>query len=442
MNKAIHWSLIITLQVLISAVAFAQVESTSANVTIDISKINAKKLAKIQWLSPTPQDQQNSLPHTLLPLSVRVQSFSRIQSIKVHLSSSTRTQTVDGRPAIKKEAGTEIFYLLTTEVQLDRGANTLKIEVVNKAGSTFSDMITLNCTPPKRPAILTTPDTVLVSQKIAPRKKTYQPSDVDRNLPTTHVQNPNAIAVVIGNTHYKKAKNVDYAIHDAQSIKAYLEQVMGFKPGNIFYLEDATKGEFELYFGIKGNPRGKLYNAIKPGKSDVFVFYSGHGAPSIKNKHPYFVPVECDPQYVELGGYSAHVFYENLAKIKARSIAVVLDACFSGSTIFENISLIDIKPKGIGDLKNGVVLSSSSGSEVSCWYNEKQHGLFTYFFLKAIHSQNGDANKDGQLTYKEIYRFIAHNSEGIPYFARRIHGVEQHPTIKGKNTTQVLIKYD
>ena len=417
----------------------AQIESTSSTVTFDLHKINAKKMAKIQWLSPTQKDQQQTVRQTLFPVSARIKSFSGLQRVKIHISSSVRTQVLEVSNRLRKEQGSDIFYVLSAETQLDQGANSLKIEATNQAGSVFSDMITITCTPPQ---VVKSPSINPIAKKSADSPKRYQPSDVDVDLPVTHLNNPNAIAVVIGNTHYKKAKNVNYAIHDAQSVKQYLEKVMGYKPGNIFYLEDATKGEFELYFGIKGNPKGKLYNAVKPGKSDIFVFYSGHGAPSIKNKHPYFVPVECDPQYIELGGYSANVFYQNLAKIKARSIAVVLDACFSGSTIYENISLIDIKPKGVSDLKNGVVLSSSSGNEVSCWYNDKQHGMFTYFFLKAIHNQNGDANQDGQLTFKEIYQYISNNSEGIPYFARRIHGVEQHPTIKGKNTSQVLVRYD
>ena len=422
-----------------NGLAKAQIESTSSTVTFDLSKINAKKMAKIQWLSPTQKDQQQVVQQTLFLVSARIKSFSGLQRVKIHINNSIRTQVLEVSEHLRKEQGSDIFYVFSAETQLDKGTNSLKIEAINQAGSVFSDMIAVTCNPPQ---MVKVPNTNLNVTKNVDSPKRYQPSDVDENLPKTYLNNPNAIAVVIGNTNYKKAKNVDYAIHDAQSIKQYLEKVMGFKPGNIFYLEDATKGEFELYFGIKGNPKGKLYNAVKPGKSDVFVFYSGHGAPSIKNKHPYFVPVECDPQYIELGGYSANVFYQNLAKIKARSIAVVLDACFSGSTIYENISLIDIKPKGVSDLKNGVVLSSSSGNEVSCWYNDKQHGMFTYFFLKAIHNQNGDLNQDGQLTFKEIYQYISNNSEGIPYFARRIHGVEQHPTIKGKNTSQVLVKYD
>jgi hypothetical protein len=265
---------------------------------------------------------------------------------------------------------------------------------------------------------------------------------VDVNIPLTAQSNKDAIAVVIGNRNYSKAKNVDYALNDARAVRQYLTKSMGFRSGNIFFIENATKGDFELYFGIKGNHQGKLFNAIKRDRSDVFVFYSGHGAPSLKNKRGYFVPVEADPQYIELGGYPLDVFYENISRLQARSVTVVLDACFSGANIFENISPMVVEVQNpVVNMKNSVVLSSSSGSQVSSWHNEQEHGMFTYFFLKSIQDRNADFNKDNELTFDEIYRYIADKSEGIPYYARRIHGVDQNPTIQGGYKGKVLVKY-
>ncbi|MFQ5822533.1 MAG: caspase domain-containing protein [bacterium] len=266
--------------------------------------------------------------------------------------------------------------------------------------------------------------------------------DVDMNIPQTKMVNKDAIAVVIGNCNYQKTKEVKFAINDARAIRNYLIKTLGFKDGNIFFVENATQSDFRTYFGISGNHKGKLFNAVKKNKSDVFVFYSGHGAPGLKNQKGYFVPVECDPQYVEFGGYSLDTFYENISKIPAKSTTVVLDACFSGATVFENISPIVIKIEiPVMTLSNGVVLSSSSGNQVSSWYNEKKHSMFTYFFLKAIQNKNADFNKDEQVTFAEIYQYISDESEGVPYYARRIHGVEQNPTIEGKNKDRVFVKY-
>lgn len=266
--------------------------------------------------------------------------------------------------------------------------------------------------------------------------------DIDVDIPVTRAENKDAIAVVIGNKDYLKTKSVDFSINDARSVRNYLIKSLGYKEGNIFMVENATQTDFRTFFGVAGNHKGKLFNTVKKNVSDVFIFYAGHGAPGLKDQSGYFVPVECDPQYVELGGYPLEVFYENLSKIPAKSFTIMLDACFSGATIFENISPIIIQMKNpVMSLNNGIVITSSSGSQVSSWYNEKKHGMFTYFLLKGIHNRNADTNKDGSLTYQELFHFLSDESEGVPYYARRIHGIEQNPTIQGKNTERSLVKY-
>jgi hypothetical protein len=280
----------------------------------------------------------------------------------------------------------------------------------------------------------------IVRQDILAQQR--QVLEIDKRLPSTRTRNPDAIAVVIGNRDYKKAKDVSYAVNDAKLMKTYLVDVLGYRVGNIFYYENASKADFEILFGNSGNHRGKLFNSVKKDRSDVFIYYSGHGAPGLKDKRGYFVPSEADPQYIELSGYSTDVFYANLAKVPARSTTIVLDACFSGADIFENISpmVLEVEKASL-ELKNAVVLSSSTGGQVSSWYNDKEHGMFTYFFLKAIHNRNADADKDRKLTFDEIYQYISNSSEGVPYHARRIHGVEQTPTIEGQYRDRVLLRY-
>ncbi|TAE07572.1 MAG: hypothetical protein EAZ95_18255, partial [Bacteroidetes bacterium] len=266
-------------------------------------------------------------------------------------------------------------------------------------------------------------------------------ADIDTQLPTTKNKNPNAIAVIIGNAQYEKVKEVKYALRDAQVMKRYVIEVLGFKEENILYYENAKYTDFKIVFGEENNPKGKLYNMIKPDESDVFVFYSGHGAPSLNNKKGYFVPVDCDAQYLELAAYPIDVFYDNLSKVRAKSLTIAVDACFSGADIFQNISPIVIKPKGVAGVKAGALFSSSTDAQVSCWYNEKGHGMFTYFFLKAIHNKNADKNQDNSLTLREIQAFIADQSEGLPYYARRVHGIEQTPSLQGQALDRVWIEY-
>jgi hypothetical protein len=279
-------------------------------------------------------------------------------------------------------------------------------------------------------------------QALAAARAREESENIEVNIPAATRPNPDAIAVVIGNRDYKNARTVSFAINDAELMKRYLVSTLGFKDGNVFLVTNASKSEFELLFGNERNYRGKLFNAVKEGRSDVFIYYSGHGAPGLKDRKGYFVPVEADPQYLELNGYPLDVLYENLAKLPARSVTVALDACFSGSTVYENISplVLEVQNPAIR-AKNMVIMASAAGTQVSSWYNEKNHSMFTYFLLRALKDPATDRNKDGKLTFEELYSFVADKSEGVPYYARRINGVEQNPTISGQYQGKVFLSY-
>jgi hypothetical protein len=286
--------------------------------------------------------------------------------------------------------------------------------------------------------------TITIGEKPSPPvPEATKEVDVDGALPRLSASNPNAIAVVIGNTDYRFTKPVKFAANDAASMKRYLTGLLGFKEGNVFFLQNASKSDFELHFGVSGNHEGRVYNAVKPGVSEVVVYYSGHGAPGLKDKKGYFVPVDCNPNYVELQGYPLDVFYANLGKLRAKSVSVILDACFSGADLFENVSPIVISMETpVFALKNGVAFTSSTRDQVSSWYPEKRHGMFTYFFLKAMQEYAvADVDKDRRLTYEEIFQYISDQADGVPYYARRINNVDQTPTLQGNARSSPVLSY-
>jgi len=76
---------------------------------------------------------------------------------------------------------------------------------------------------------------------------------------------------------------------------------------------------------------------------------------------------------------------------------------------------------------NAVLMTSAALDQVSSWYGEKKHSLFTYFFLKGLQGE-ADANKDGKITVGEMQTYL---KENVPYMARRLTGNEQQPVITG-----------
>jgi uncharacterized caspase-like protein len=108
------------------------------------------------------------------------------------------------------------------------------------------------------------------------------------------------------------------------------------------------------------------------------------------------MPYDCDPNYAHLAGYPVAKLYQDLGKLKAKNIIVVLDACFVGQDRESNAFLADarsigIKPKEVSPGDKITVLSASSSDQVSNGWPEKKHGLFTYYFLKGL---QGAADKD------------------------------------------------
>lgn len=270
--------------------------------------------------------------------------------------------------------------------------------------------------------------------------------DIEMNIPISVLEKPDAVAVIIGNRDYlvKDVPSVEFAHRDAATVKEYLIQSMGYREDNIIYMINATKAQLDATFGTESDYRGKLFNYVKAGKSEVFIYYSGHGAPDPVTKQAYLVPVDADPAFVNLNGYSLNTFYKNLGKIPAKFSFVVLDACFSGSSeggmLLKNASPIFIDVSNPALLaNNSVIFSSSRGDQISSWYPEKNHGLFTYFFLKGIQGE-ADKNRDRTITISELKDFV---SENVPWVARRLHNREQTPEVLNmiKKEDLVITKY-
>lgn len=258
--------------------------------------------------------------------------------------------------------------------------------------------------------------------------------DVDMNIPEGEKAGRDDIAVVIGNRNYRASgsPDVDYANRDAKVMKDYLVKTLGYDPENIIYAEDATLTKFNEIFGTDRDHRGKLFKYVKEGVSSVFIYYVGHGAPDLETSEAYFVPVDANPQFIRSNGYRLQTFYDNLGKIQAKRMTIVLDSCFSGNSekgmLFKNISpaLVKVKKEFQGPA-NAIVMTSAAVDQVSTWYPEKKHSLFTYYFLKGLQGA-ADANKDGRITVGEMQNYLKDN---VPYMARRLAGMEQQPVLTG-----------
>ncbi|MFM8551483.1 MAG: hypothetical protein ACKOCD_04095, partial [Nitrospiraceae bacterium] len=74
-----------------------------------------------------------------------------------------------------------------------------------------------------------------------------------------------------------------------------------------------------------------------------------------------------------------------------------------------------------------VVLAASSGDQVSSTYDQKGHGLLTYFFLKGLQGE-ADQNKDRSIELTELFEYLRPQVERV---ARREYHNEQSPLLLG-----------
>ncbi len=259
-----------------------------------------------------------------------------------------------------------------------------------------------------------------------PTTRVIPASDVDRLPSIKATRKKNAYAVVVGIEAYREQlPKADFAARDAALVGEYLTKVLGYPEENVVVrLNDrAARTDLVKYFGPW------LRNNVEPGGS-VFVYYSGHGAPNPRTGEPYLVPYDGDPTFLDSTGYPVKDLYASLAMLPARDIVVVLDSCFSGAggrSVLAKGSrpLVITMDNPMLASGNIIVLAASAGDQIASTFDEKGHGLLTYFFLKGLHGE-GDLDQDGAIDIVELYEFVKPNVQRV---ARKKYNNEQTPQL-------------
>lgn len=207
---------------------------------------------------------------------------------------------------------------------------------------------------------------------------------------------PNDVAIVIGIEKYQNIPKSEYSNSDAKLVKNYFK-ALGFQERNIEILTD----ERATRTSIEKTVEGWLPNRLKK-NSKVFVYYSGHGSHDPSTGDAYIVPYDGDPNYLSMTGYPLKRLYSKLGGLDSKEIIVILDSCFSGAGGRSVLALgarpLVMNTESLILPSNLAVLTATQGSQISTSSPEKEHGIFTYYFLKAI--------KDGKKNLAEIYEYI------------------------------------
>ena len=243
-------------------------------------------------------------------------------------------------------------------------------------------------------------------------------SDVDINIPENKNKHNDRFAFIIGNENYQAIASVPFAIHDAQTMKKYCNKTLGIPDTNIRLYEDATFGQF-LTCMRDIRSIADAYN----GDIEIIFYYAGHGLPNEATKTAFLLPVDADGIQTE-GCYSVAQLYQELGQTGARSVIVFMDACFSGSQRGEGMLAsargVALKAKPAAPKGRMVAFSAATGDETAFPYDEKQHGMFTYYLLKGLQ------NAKSHITLGELADFVTTN---VKQRAVVINHKSQTPTV-------------
>ncbi len=232
-----------------------------------------------------------------------------------------------------------------------------------------------------------------------------------------------AVAVVIGSEEYmdKTIVPAPYAARDAEVMTEYFRKSMGIKNIKSYINEEATVMALNT---LLDSEIGSLSSLVTPGQTDLYVYYSGHGVP-LPNKdgemEVFLIPYDVPKDGISRYGYSLNKLYADLSGLNAKSVTVILDACFSGgsrlSEVYESKSITNQKFT-LGDMAkmdepwrnnpNFRVFTSSKGNQTSQANDRTRSGRFTYYLAVGL---QGDADKDGngKVTMTELYEFVQDN---------------------------------
>jgi len=212
-------------------------------------------------------------------------------------------------------------------------------------------------------------------------------------------EDPGKFALVVGVEDYESLPPADYAERDARAVRDHL-LALGYPQRNVIFLtgQQAGKSGIEKYVE-SWLPRNVDEN------SQVFVYFSGHGAPDVKSGRAFLMPWDADAKFVDATGYPVKRLYDRLATLKARRVVVALDSCFSGaggrSVIAQGARpLITQVDAGLPSTDKLVVLAAASGDEITGAADGQAHGLFTYYLLKGLNEKGGSASA------KSLYDFL------------------------------------
>ncbi len=247
--------------------------------------------------------------------------------------------------------------------------------------------------------------------------------------------NPNALALIIGISDYENTKaSALYADSDAKMFYDYANLKLGIPSSNIKELVNDKADRIDITRAIKT----WLLKRTVTDKTDIFVFFAGHGLATDDGKDVYLLPYDGVPDLLEDSSIKRKELFADIQATKPRTVTVFLDTCYSGGTrndetLVASLRPVLVKAKEQAIPSNFTVLSAAQGNQTSQSLEEVKHGLFSYYTMLGMEG-GADSNNDNKITAKELHAFIKDKVERQSQF-------RQTPELQG-DKDRVLVQFN
>lgn len=201
-------------------------------------------------------------------------------------------------------------------------------------------------------------------------------------------------AIVIGIDNYENLPGLNYAVKDAKAIADILEKKGNFTVHR-FFNEEAYKTN--------------IYNSIEEAKNrkTVVFYYGGHGveketSSSYSNKENYLALGSTDTSNIENTSLKLSEIKSKFTTTK--KIMFFIDACRTSGKSIDGGSF-----SSIDDSEGLSIFYSTSENQYSYESEKLEHGIYTYFLLKALNGEADKkykADKNGYVSFKEVVDYV------------------------------------
>lgn len=193
-----------------------------------------------------------------------------------------------------------------------------------------------------------------------------------------------ALLISADASNISSEEKLEYAAMDAKRLSGALESSAKVLEKNIINLKNPGIADFDLNVARLAKSSGQKF----------LFYFSGHS--------------DENGLHLKDGVITKAKIHDLLEKVTSKVKIVIFDSCFSGALRSKGAfktKPIELVQYSVDEPTGSVILTSSSGTELSYESEKLKGSIFTYHLVTGLYGQ-ADANNDGLVTFDELYQYV------------------------------------